>query len=65
MPKVFFFLISQKNLLKAQKGATLSTQGVYRGGLGEREKKERNSEKLITLGANQPAVQEKRVKRRK
>jgi hypothetical protein len=42
MPKVFFFLISQKNLLKAQRGATLSTQGVYRGGLGGKgEKREK------------------------
>jgi hypothetical protein len=29
-----FFLISQNNLLKAQRGATLSTLGVYKGELG-------------------------------
>jgi hypothetical protein len=29
-----YFLISQKNILKAQRGATLSTQGVYKGRLG-------------------------------
>jgi hypothetical protein len=31
----------------------------------EGEKRERKSEKLITRGVNQPAVQEKRVKRKK
>jgi hypothetical protein len=48
-----------------ERGATLSTQGVYkraRGGGGE--KRERKSEKLITLGASQPAVQEKRVNKK-
>jgi hypothetical protein len=48
-----------------QRGATLSTQGVYNGGLGGEEKKERKSAKLITHGASQPAVQVKRIKRKK
>jgi hypothetical protein len=38
----FFFLISQKNALKkAQRGATLSTLGVYKGLGGGGEKKEK------------------------
>jgi hypothetical protein len=29
----FFFFISQNNISKAQRGTTLSTHGVYNGGL--------------------------------
>jgi hypothetical protein len=40
--ETFFFLISQKNALKkAQRGATLSTLGVYKGLGGGGEKKEK------------------------
>jgi hypothetical protein len=35
-----FFLISQKNILRSAEGATLSTQGVYKGELGGIGKKE-------------------------
>jgi hypothetical protein len=38
-PNDTFFLISQKNVLKkAQRGATLSTQGVYKGAKGRKER---------------------------
>jgi hypothetical protein len=41
----FFFLISQKSILKkAQRGATLSTQGVYKGARG-RKRREREIRK--------------------
>jgi hypothetical protein len=50
-----FFDKSEECIKKAQRGATLSTLGVYKGARGE-EKRKRKSEKLITLGASQPTV---------
>jgi hypothetical protein len=48
-----------------QRGATLSTLGVYKGDYREGEKKERKSEKVITRGASHPAVHVKRVEKNK
>jgi hypothetical protein len=60
-------LISQKNVLKKRRGAQPLVHWGYTKGLGgeEKRKRKRKSEKLITLGASQPTVQEKRVKRKK
>jgi hypothetical protein len=59
-----FFLISQKNSLKKRKGAQPLVHWGYTKGVGGEEKRKRKSEKLITLGASQPTVQEKMVKKK-
>jgi hypothetical protein len=45
------FLISQYNISKALRGATLSTQRAYKGGLGEIGEEREKIKKLTTHGA--------------
>jgi hypothetical protein len=63
MSETFFF--DKSIYYQKRRGAQPLVHMEYTRGIREREKKERKSTKLMTCGASQPVVQEKRVTRKK
>jgi hypothetical protein len=60
-----FFFYKSVEYIKAHRSATLSTQGVYKKGLGGRGEEREKIRKTSHPRANQPTVQVNRVKRKK